>query len=144
MEVTYWLWLIIAAVLLGLEIFAPGAFMLWLALAAAASAIVAFILPDLSWQLQLILFSVFSVLSLFAWKRFGGTKEKPTDQPHLNRRNERYIGRTFTLVDSIENGVGKVIVDDSQWKVMGEDAPVGTKVKVVGVDATVLLVEALN
>ncbi len=144
MEITFWHWLIAAACLFGLELLAPGAIMLWLGLAAVASALVAFVAPGIGWELQLILFAVFSLLSIFAWKKFGVMEEKPTDQPHLNRRNERYIGRTFNLVDAIENGVGKVIVDDSQWKVMGEDAPLGTKVKVVGTDGTVLLVETIN
>ena len=144
MSLIYWHWLILGAVLLSLEMFAPGAFMLWLAFAAAASALVALVVPGLSWEVQILLFSAFCLLSLFAWKRFGGTREKTTDQPNLNRRGQQYVGRTFSLVDAIENGVGKVVVDDSQWKVMGEDAPVATKVKVVGTDGTILLVEPVD
>jgi len=143
MSLIYWHWLILGGVLLTLEMFAPGAFMLWLAFAAVASALVALVVPGLSWEVQVLLFSVFCLLSLYAWKRFGGTREKPTDQPNLNRRGQQYVGRTFSLVDAIENGVGKVVVDDSQWKVMGEDAPVNTKVKVVGTDGTILLVETV-
>ena len=141
MSLIYWHWLILGGVLLTLEMFAPGAFMLWLGFAAGASAIVALIFPGLSWEVQILLFSVFCLLSLFAWKKMGGTREKPTDQPNLNRRGQQYVGRTFNLVDAIENGVGKVVVDDSQWKVMGDDAPVGTKVKVTGTDGTILLIE---
>ena len=141
MDLIYWHWLILGGVLLILEMFAPGAFMLWLGFAAGASALVALIFPGLSWEVQILLFSVFCLLSLFAWKKMGGTQEKPTDQPNLNRRGQQYVGRLFSLVDAIENGVGKVVVDDSQWKVMGDDAPVGTKVKVTGTDGTILLVE---
>ena len=144
MPLIYWHWLILGAVLLILEMLAPGAFMLWLAFAAAVSALVALVMPDLSWEIQILLFSFFSLVSLVAWKRFGGNREKPTDQPHLNRRGQQYVGRTFSLVDAIENGVGKVVVDDSQWKVRGDDAPVGSKVKVVGTDGTILLVEAVD
>lgn len=144
MSLIYWHWLILGGILLTLEMFAPGAFILWLAFAAGASALVALIVPGLSWEVQIILFSIFCLLSLYAWKRFGGMREKPTDQPNLNRRSQQYIGRTFNLVEPIENGVGKVIVDDSQWKVMGDDVSIDTKVKVTGTKGTVLLVEAVE
>ncbi|MCG8379509.1 MAG: NfeD family protein, partial [Proteobacteria bacterium] len=58
-----------------------------------------------------------------------------------NRRGEQYVGRIFTLEEPIVNGVGKVKVDDSTWKVMGVDMPAGTKVRVLSVDGTILNVE---
>jgi membrane protein implicated in regulation of membrane protease activity len=65
-----------------------------------------------------------------------------TDEPTLNRRGEQYVGRVFTLEEAIVNGVGKIKVDDSIWKVMGEDMDDGGKVKVIGIDGTVFKVEA--
>ena len=64
-----------------------------------------------------------------------------SDEPHLNRRGEQYIGRVFTLDVAIVNGQGKVRVDDTTWKVQGDDCPVGTRVRVHGVDGVVLLVK---
>ena len=40
------------------------------------------------------------------------------------------------------NGVGKVVVDDSTWRVKGPDLPAGTHVRVVGVDGVVFVVES--
>jgi inner membrane protein len=37
--------------------------------------------------------------------------------------------------------VGKVHVDDTQWRVSGVDSPAGKRVRVVGVDGAVLRVE---
>ena len=59
----------------------------------------------------------------------------------MNRRGEQYIGRNFTLEHPIVNGVGKIQVDDSIWKIRGEDCAVGTRVRVTGVDGTIMLVE---
>jgi membrane protein implicated in regulation of membrane protease activity len=139
---TFWHWLAFAGLLLILEIFAPGAFMLWIGIAAITSAIVAFLLPGLSWQIQLILFAIFCLGSVLAWRHFSPLKNQVTDQPVLNQRNEQYVGRIFTLSDSIENGVGKIIVDDTQWKVYGPDLPRESTVRVVGTKGTILIVEA--
>ncbi|WP_338063185.1 NfeD family protein [endosymbiont of Riftia pachyptila] len=59
----------------------------------------------------------------------------------LNRRGEQYLGRSFTLEDPIINGEGKIRVDDTTWKIRGNDCPGGSQIKVIGVDGVVLLVE---
>jgi len=64
-----------------------------------------------------------------------------TDEPRLNRRGEQYIGRVFTLEEPIVNRHGKIRVDDSTWKIEGDDCRPGTNVRVVGVDGVVLKVE---
>ena len=143
-EITFWHWLIIAGVMLVLELFAPGAFMLWIAIAALASAGLAFVLPDLAWQWQCLWFSVFCIASLLLSRKLARRRVEPSDQPHLNRRTQRYIGRIFNLSEAIENGFGKIVVDNSQWRVAGNDAPQGAKVKVVSADGVVLQVEVLD
>ena len=45
---------------------------------------------------------------------------------------------------AIENGFGKVRVGDSLWRVKGQDAVAGTKVKVTAADGIVLVVEAVD
>ena len=49
--------------------------------------------------------------------------------------------RVFTLDAFIINGIGKIRVDDSTWKIDGADCPSGTKVRVAGIENTVLKVE---
>lgn len=139
---TFWHWLVLACVFLVIEIVVPIAFFLWLTLAAVVSAAVAFFFPDLGWQVQYVLFAVFCILSLVTWRRFSNEGHvSETDQPNLNQRTQRYLGRTLTLSEAIVNGVGKVKVDDSQWKVNGQDAAKGSRVKVIDVDGIVLKVE---
>jgi inner membrane protein len=140
-ELTYWHWLILAVGLMILEIFAPGAFFLWLAIASAAVGGLVWLLPSMSWEYQLLLFSVLSVISILIWRRYFRTQPADTDQPALNRRGEQYIGRTFTLDEPIVNGLGKIRVDDSTWKIAGEDCARGTRIKVVGAEGTLLRVE---
>ena len=63
-----------------------------------------------------------------------------TDHPLLNRRGEQYIGRVFTLDEAIVNGTGKLRIDDTIWKVNGDDLAAGTAVKVSAAKGVILQV----
>ncbi len=141
-QLTYWHWFIIAALLIILEVFAPGAFMLWIGIAAGVVGAMLYFVPSMTWEYQFMLFSIAAVGSIIAWRSYRRNNPITTDEPTLNRRGSQYIGRTFTLEAPITNGIGKIRVDDSTWKIEGADCPAGSKVKVVGIDNTVLRVEA--
>ena len=121
--------------------FAPGAFMLWLGIAAAIVGVLMAIFPAMGWEVQYTLFAVLSVVSILAWKKMQLRHPVETDQPALNMRGHQYLDRVFTLDEPVVNGLGKIKVDDSTWKIEGEDCPAGTRVKVVGVDGVVLRIE---
>ena len=140
-HLTYWHWFILAAILVILEVFAPGAFMLWIGIAAGVVGAVLYFMPSMTWEYQFIIFSIASVGSIVAWRSYRNTHPVTTDEPTLNRRGAQYVGRVFTLDEPINNGIGKIRVDDSTWKIEGADCPAGSKVKVVGIDNTVLKVE---
>ena len=53
----HWGWWIFALVLFGIELLAPGVFFLWLGLAAVVVGFIAFVLPDLGWQMDFIIFA---------------------------------------------------------------------------------------
>lgn len=139
-EVVYWHWLILGLVMLILEALAPAAFFLWLGIAALIVGLLHALIPGLQLEWQLILFSLLSVASIVAWRQYRRGNPATSDQPTLNKRGHNYIGRVFTLEQAIENGAGKIRVDDSSWKIRGEDQPAGSKVRVQGVDGTILLV----
>lgn len=132
----FWYWWVLAVVFLVIEMLAPGFFFLWMAIAGLITGSFLFLLPETSLEVQLLIFSVLSFVSLVFWRRYAGLHPDETDHPLLNKRGEQYIGRTFTLIEAIENGQGKIKVDDSQWKVRGEDCPRGTRVTVIAVDGT--------
>ena len=138
---TYWHWWILGLVLLVLEVFAPGAVFMWMGVGAGIVGVILFFAPDLGWEYQLMIFAIFSVVTIAVWRMYVRKHPTETDKPSLNRRAEQYVGRVFTLSEPIINGIGKIRVDDSTWKIRGEDCDVNTKVKVVSVDGTVLIVE---
>ena len=136
-----WNWLILGAVFLALELFAPGAFMLWLGLAALAVGVLSFAI-DWSWQAQLVTFALLSLALIPVWRRFAPKVERPTDSPLLNRRPESYIGRIFTLENPIVDGVGRVRIDDTVWRVTGPDSAAGSRVRIVRAEGANLFVES--
>ncbi len=140
-EIELWHWWVAAIVLIVVEIFAPGTVALWMAVSAAAVGLLLLAVPELTWQTQLIVFSVLSVATVIGWRAYQLRYPTVSDQPTLNRRGEQYIGRVFTLSEAIVNGTGKIHVDDTMWEVDGADLPEGTKVRVTGVAGTVLTVD---
>jgi membrane protein implicated in regulation of membrane protease activity len=138
---TYWHWWILGTALIALEIFAPGTFFLWMGVASGLVGFILLLAPELGWQYQFMVFAIFSIVSIASWRLYLRKHPTQSDHPTLNRRGEQYVGRHFTLEHPIVNGIGKIQVDDSTWKIRGEDCDVGSRVKVTGVDGTIMLVE---
>lgn len=140
-ELSWWHWWVLALLLLTVEMIAPGVFFMWIGIAAGAVGLVLLLAPEVSWQWQLLIFAIFSIASILGFLKFRRQHPIATDQPGLNRRGEQYIGRSFKLTEAIENGNGKIRADGVYWRVQGEDASVGSNVKVTGVDGVILQVE---
>ena len=143
-QVDYWHWWILAGILLLIEVLAPSFFFLWLSIAAAITGVILLAAPEIGWQYQLIIFSGLSVVSIALFRRYQRRNPAITDQPALNRRGEHYIGRTFTLEQPVVNGVGTLRVDDSTWRIAGDDLPAGTRVTVTGVEGAVLEISPVS
>jgi membrane protein implicated in regulation of membrane protease activity len=141
-HIVFWHWWILAGMLLIVELTSPVFFFLWLAFSAAAVGFLLLVFPDIPVEVQLVLFGILSVVAVLAWRKYREVRPPTSDQPLLNQRGQQYTGRIFTLDHPIINGVGKVLVDDSTWRVKGPDLPAGTHVRVVGVDGVVFIVES--
>ncbi len=135
-----WNWFILAVILFVLELMAPGAFMLWLGIAAILVGAISLAM-EWSWQAQVITFAVLSVAAIPAWRHFARRVEKPVDRPFLNQRAQGYVGRVFTLEKPIVDGFGTVKIDDTVWRVSGSDCPAGSRVRIAHVDGANLSVE---
>ncbi|WP_367718082.1 NfeD family protein [Nitratireductor sp. GISD-1A_MAKvit] len=146
-ELGPWNWMLLGFVLLAAEILVPGVFLLWIGIAAILTGALSLQLWDLaawSWQVQVLVFLALSLISAYAGKRLmDARRDEETDQPLLNRRTEQLIGRTATLEEAIENGFGRIRLDDTLWRVAGPELPAGTRVRVVSVDTGTLRVEAI-
>ena len=141
---TFWAWLIVGLVLLGLELLAPLTYFLWLGVSALVTTVIIYLMPETTWQMQFLIFSGLSVISIVLSRKYLVNKQTESDVPNLNRRGQQYVGRIFTLSENIEQGTGKIRVDDSYWSVTGPSLPKGTEVRVTGADGPVFSVEPIS
>jgi membrane protein implicated in regulation of membrane protease activity len=140
-HLAWWHWWILAAVLAALETVVPGAIVIWFGVSAFVVGALLLMLP-VPVPLQIVLFGVLGVVSMLIWRRLKNPEEGESTQPTLNQRGVHYIGQVYTLVEPIVSGTGKIQVGDTVWLARGGDAPVGARVRVIGVDGAVLQVES--
>lgn len=142
---TAWFWWALALALFAIEALVPGAFMLWLGFAAVAAGLVQLLFPELGLVPQWILFGVFSLLAVALGRRWRQRNPPAdSDQPLLNQRSRQLLDKVYPLDVAISNGRGRIKVGDAFWAVEGEDAPAGTRVRVIAVDGMTLRVRAVD
>lgn len=135
-------WAAVALLLFAAEAMAPGAFMLWLGLAATVVFAVVLVLPGIPVLAQVGAFVVLSFVSIQVYRRWFRHREKPSDQPALNRRTAALVGRVVPLERGIVDGRGRVQIADAFWEVAGPELPAGAHVRVTGAEGMTLRVEA--
>ncbi|MDE0856502.1 MAG: NfeD family protein [Nevskia sp.] len=137
----FWHWWVAGLLLVTVEAFFPGAFFLWIGIAALLVGALLWLMPGLGIFTQVLLFAVIAIGSVLLWRRFRPGRDNRVEQHGLNDRGRLYTGRSFTLDSPIVNGVGCLRVDDGQWRVTGPDLPAGGRVRVIAVDGATLKVE---
>ncbi|WP_224703585.1 NfeD family protein [Devosia aquimaris] len=138
----HWSWIVAGLVLLALELFLPGGILLWMGIAGIATGLLTMLQP-LAWPLQWLIFGVLSLAGIAIWLRIARNRPARTDRPFLNQRADSFIGQDVVLEQAIVQGYGRVAMGDTVWRVAGPDLPVGQRVRIVGSQGAVLLVEPL-
>jgi len=143
-ELRFWHWFILGVVLLGLEIVLPGTFFLWMGVAAGIVGLLVLVLPPFGWEIQVLVFAALSILAVVGGRIWLRRHPTQTAEPNLNVRGAQYLGRVLHLSEPMVDGIGKVRLGDTLWRVAtGDDTDLseGTRVRVVGVDGATLKVE---
>jgi membrane protein implicated in regulation of membrane protease activity len=135
-----WLWMIGGVILLAAEILAPGIFLIFVGAAAVATGVFA-LLFGLGLPAQLALFALYTVIAVMIGRRFYANSNTDSSDPLLNDRAARLVGRVVTVVETVDNGGGRVRVGDSEWSARGGPAAAGKRVRVTGIDGNCLTVE---
>ncbi|WP_159593877.1 NfeD family protein [Chelativorans xinjiangense] len=146
-ELGPWNWMLLGFVLLALEILVPGAFLLWIGIAAILTGALSLQLWSMafwSWQIQVLVFLALSLASVYIGKKLMDARRgEETDEPLLNQRAKQLVGRTAALEEPITEGRGRIRLGDTLWRVSGPDLPAGTRVRVVAAKGGELQVEAV-
>lgn len=144
MDPQYW-WLIAGILLFLVEIFTPGFFAASLGIGAFVASLAAFLGGSI--EVQVLLFSLISVISIFVFrplikKYLYKTIDVPTNADAL-------IGKSGVVVQPIDEnlGHGRVAIDGDEWQYVlaapNTQVAKGDRVRVVSRDSIVLTVELL-
>ncbi|KQN37151.1 hypothetical protein ASG37_04085 [Sphingomonas sp. Leaf407] len=133
------------AVALGVaELAVPGVFLVFVALAAAITGLLALLFPPLTLPAELVVFGAWSVVTVLVGRRWYADYPVDSADPLLNDRAARLIGQEVVVIEPIAGGTGRVRVGDSDWIARGTDQAIGTRVRIVGVSGSVLNVTAAD
>jgi inner membrane protein len=130
------IWLVAGLALLMIEILAPGAFMMWLGLAACGTGLV-ILATDIGFEFQVVTFGVLAAISLAVGLSI---RRRPV---RLNTQQAGLAGRSAIAL-AFQGREGRVRVGDSDWaaRVPADVAEpsAGARLRVEDVDGTVLIV----
>jgi len=137
------IWIIAAIVLLIVEVFAPTFLASCIALGCISAGFISFL--DFGLKSQLILFSIGTAIGFFAVRPFM-LKYAHKNSITLKTNTGALVGKEARVSETIdsEKNKGRVIVDGEDWKAESENSePIdcGTKVQIVSVNSTILIVK---
>lgn len=147
-QLTVWHWLGVGVLLLALEMMFGTFDLLFVAIAAFATALIAAVMPEVvsGWQMQCMIFAIAAVtLVVLGRTVFAGMRRVIGEHPTLNRRMKSLIGQRGTVAAPFSAGQGRVKIGDTEWlaaSVDGGDIAAGTSVIVESTQSTKVLVRA--
>ncbi|CAN7617243.1 NfeD family protein [Devosia sp. LjRoot16] len=136
-----WSWVVAGLILLALELVVPGGVLVWLGGAALVTGVLA-LFVSIFWPLQFVIFGALALASIGLWLKFRGPGVA-SDRPFLNQRANRFIGQEAVLDEPIRDGIGRIALDDTVWRVQGPDLAAGSRVRIIEADGALLRVEAV-
>ena len=139
------MWAVIAVVCLILELTAGDFFIICFSIGAVFAAITAAVGGGI--YLQLLMFAVFTLISLF-WVRPFAQRYLHKGEDNRVSNADALIGRQGRVVEAVKaDGFGRVQIDGDIWKAVTNetaDIPEGSNVRVVGRESTIITVELLK
>ncbi len=136
----HWLWMIAGALLAIAEMLVPGVFLIWIGVAALFTGVLALLLP-IGEVPQFLIFAMASVAAIYAGRKYLSHNPIVSADPLLNDKSARLVGTIVTAVEPVDALQGRVKVGDGVWSARGAEAAVGDRLRVIGADGVVLVVE---
>lgn len=129
-----WYWLSTGAILMGLELVAAGAYLLWIGLGAVVTGLAVLLFPSLALSLQIIILIVAMVGSVLLGIRVQAKRGNDA-AASLNLGLEQFVGRRVVAVTNFENGRGRIKVEDTTYNALCTEAvAVGDTLTVIAVE----------
>ena len=84
-----------------------------------------------------------AVFGFWFWREHKIQQQDLQSATSPHRTGERYIGQVLTLNEGLPEGSGHVKLGNRRWRLRGPQVPAGARVRITGVDGTVLIVDRL-
>lgn len=142
-------WLTLVCIFLLIEAFTVSFFFLLWSMAAIAMLFVVAFAPEMGWDIQILLFCLFSGASLYLWNEKVRKWQSENSQGNmeselLNHTVLSLIGREFILDNPISQQYGQLSVDGSIWRVhCNQDLAPGERVVVQRIEGNLLHVASV-
>lgn len=138
------IWAIVAVICLILELSSGDFFIICFSIGAVFAVIAAALGLSVYWQL--VVFAVFTAIAIFTVRPVA-LRYLHKNEPNKPSNADALIGRTGRVTETINAGKnGYVQVDGDLWKAVSDmqtDIPVGTTVRIVGRESTIVSVEVI-
>jgi membrane protein implicated in regulation of membrane protease activity len=85
-----------------------------------------------------------TVFGLYFWRQYRERQAELNSPLAAHRLGMRHIGEIVVLEQGLSGGTGTIRLGNRNWPVRGPSLPAGSKVRVIGVDGTVLLVDRVS
>ena len=139
------MWAVVAVVCLILELMAGDFFIICFSIGAVFAAITAAV--GGGFYLQLLMFAVFTLISLF-WVRPFAQRYLHKGEDNRVSNADALLGRQGRVVETVQaDGFGRVQIDGDIWKAVTKetaDIPAGSNVRVIGRESTIITVETIK
>ncbi len=139
----YWIWFVLAIILLALEVVGSSFRFMAASVAAVIVGGLSHFFPHVGFPVQLFFFVVIAALSIWLSSFYLNARMKEVNRLREIVASKAYVGREVKLVGGIRNGFGTAHLDNVVWPVNGQDCPAGSQVKIVDMEGSKLIVEAL-
>ena len=135
-------WGIIAVICLILELTSGDFFIICFSIGGVFAVIAAALGLNIYWQL--FIFALFSLLSIF-FVRPVALRWLHKNEPNKPSNADALLGRTGKVTEAVKTDeAGYVQIDGDLWKAISKtEIPVGTTVRVIGRESTIITVETL-
>lgn len=139
----FWIWLAIGVLLLAVEAAFSTEWLLWPAVAAGLTAVVAAVGLDIGFWGEAILFAVLTLAATLMSRRLI-QRVNPAEHPDINARDGRLVGQRAQVVQAFVDGRGRVFVSGAEWpaEIEGAAPLAGESVVVEAADGPILKVRA--
>ena len=139
----FWIWLAIGVLLLAVEAAFSTEWLLWPAVAAGITAVIAALGLTNSFWTEAAIFAVLTLLATIFSRRLI-QRVNPADHPDINARDSRLVGQRAQVVQAFVDGRGRVFVSGAEWvaEIDGAGPLAGESVVVESIDGPKLRVRA--